>query len=135
MSWWWEFFDDRKMTPYFNNVRFINDEMMTAGKGSFEPAEVFAEGLESYAVKCGQNYFVYVLNNNKDGVESTLQLSTMPEGNFGIKTFRPGDLLELKDVTTTKSASGKIIFDDLKLLPKEEIIFVFVPEKAGRQMQ
>lgn len=65
MSWWWEYFDERGMTPYFRHVRTISDMMLEAGKGSFEILDVKAQRVESYAVKCGDSYFIYLLNTDK----------------------------------------------------------------------
>src|SRR5690606_23097730 len=47
MSWWWEYFDERGVTPYVRNVRTISDLMLQAGKGSFEIIVVQAPGVES----------------------------------------------------------------------------------------
>jgi hypothetical protein len=135
MTWWWEFFDDRKMTPYFKNVSFINDEMMKAGKGSFELNSVDSKGLESYSVKCGDSYFVYVLNNSKEQVKSPLQLSVKQDAGYDVKTFTPGESLELKSMTTLSAIDGKIIIDNIKVLPKEEMIFVFQKNSTIEQAQ
>ncbi len=35
MSWWWEFFDERQMTPYLARVRAMGDRMLKAGGGEF----------------------------------------------------------------------------------------------------
>jgi hypothetical protein len=125
MTWWWEFFDDRKMTPYFKNVRFVNDEMMLAGKGSFESIAVETKALESYAVKCGAGYFVYVLNSGREQTKSPLQLTVVDDADYIVKTFKPGEALELKPSISLKSINGKIIINEVNLLPKEEVIFVF----------
>ncbi|RFZ85879.1 DUF5060 domain-containing protein [Mucilaginibacter terrenus] len=63
MSWWWEMFDQRNMTPYFKGVRMISDEMLKAGNGSFEQVTATSGNIETYVVKCGKSYFVYMLNN------------------------------------------------------------------------
>lgn len=62
LSWWWEFFDDRGTDAYIARVRKIQEEMMRAGKGAFETVDVLAEGVETFAVKCGPSTFVYVYN-------------------------------------------------------------------------
>ncbi len=64
MSWWWEYFDERGLTTYFRGVREINDLMLEAGKGSFEHIEAQSRGAESYAVKCGDTWFAYLLNSS-----------------------------------------------------------------------
>lgn len=63
MSWWWEFFDDRKTDTYIAKIRTVSDMMQDAGKGSFAHANVKAPaGLRTMAVKCGKKTFVYVYN-------------------------------------------------------------------------
>ena len=65
MTWWWELFDTGNMTPYFNGVRQISDEMLKAGNGSFEQFKLLTGNIESYGKKCGSKYFIYLLNNMK----------------------------------------------------------------------
>ena len=62
MSWWWEYFENRGMVPYFRNVRYVNDRMLKAGKGAFEPVKVEAEGAEAFAVRFGGIVYVYAYN-------------------------------------------------------------------------
>jgi hypothetical protein len=75
MSWWWEYFDERGMTPYFKHVRKISDLMLEAGNGSFETMEVQSPGVESYAVRCGETSFVYLLNNGDAARKTDLSIS------------------------------------------------------------
>lgn len=133
MTWWWEFFDDRKMTPYFKNVAFINDEMLKCGNGSFDVTSVSAAGLESYAVKCGDSYFIYVLNTGKESANAPVQLSVADDNNFSVKTFKPGDALELKLQAAIKSSNGKVNIDHQELSPKEEMVFVLSPMRGNMQ--
>ena len=74
MSWWWEYFQDRNLVPYFRNVREVNDRMLSAGRGSFQPVEVKASGADAYAVRCGTRVYVYAYNTGSKPLES-LQLS------------------------------------------------------------
>lgn len=62
MSWWWEYFDARGMTPYFRDVREISDRMLAAGNGSFEPLSIEVENVDVFGVKCGKEIFVYLFN-------------------------------------------------------------------------
>ena len=65
MSWWWEYFDNRKTNEYFNAVALVNREMLEAGKGQFIPLKATIGGKIAYAVKCGKKTFVYVFNDSK----------------------------------------------------------------------
>ena len=69
MSWWWEYFDDRKMNEYFTAAALINHEMLEAGRGCFIPVKATIGNTNAYAVKCGAKNFVYVFNDT----ESTLR--------------------------------------------------------------
>ena len=62
MSWWWEYFENRGMVPYFRNVRYVNDRMLKYGKGHFEQVKVEADGAEAFAVRCGGRMYVYAYN-------------------------------------------------------------------------
>ena len=62
MSWWWEWFEEHGVHPYFRNVRLVNDRMLAAGNGSFKPVAARADGAEAFAVRCGGKTYVYVYN-------------------------------------------------------------------------
>jgi hypothetical protein len=76
MSWWWEFFDERGMTTWFNSIAEINDLMLEAGNGSFDLLEANADDVEAYAVKCGDKIFVYLLNNSGKPEYASVMIST-----------------------------------------------------------
>jgi hypothetical protein len=80
MSWWWELFDDQKMTPYFNAVRDISDRMLAAGKGQFEQVPVQAGLLHAQAVRCGGTYFVYLLNASDSTIRTGVLLDAAGKG-------------------------------------------------------
>ena len=64
MSWWWEYFDNRKTDVYINKVRAMSDMMLSAGKGSFKQTVVSAadSSTKVYGVKCGTTTFIYAYN-------------------------------------------------------------------------
>ena len=70
MSWWWEYFENRKTDLYFRYVRFVNDRMLEQGKGSFEQVPVQADGAEAYAVRCGNRIYVYAYNPTSQPVSA-----------------------------------------------------------------
>ena len=73
MSWWWEYFENRGMVPYFRNVRTVSDRMLAAGKGTFEQVPVQAGKAEAYSVRCGRSIYVYAYNPSSKPV-STLRI-------------------------------------------------------------
>ena len=64
MSWWWEYFDERGLVPYFRSVRYISDRMLRYGKGAFERVPVDCPA-DAYAVRCGKRAYLYVYNNTE----------------------------------------------------------------------
>jgi hypothetical protein len=72
MSWWWELFDDRQMAPYFRGVRTISDRMLSAGKGHFEPFVIVAGKLHAQGLRCGDEYFVYLLNETDSELQAAV---------------------------------------------------------------
>ena len=64
MSWWWEYFENRGLVPYFRNVRFVSEQMLQYGKGSFEPVPVQCPA-DAYAVQCGERIYLYIFNNTR----------------------------------------------------------------------
>lgn len=70
MSWWWEYFDERGMVPYFRAVRKVSDMMLSESGGNFIPVAVSAAGGESFALKCGKKTYVYVYNPSSESVTS-----------------------------------------------------------------
>jgi hypothetical protein len=89
MSWWWELFDNQKTTRYFNSVREISDQMLEAGKGNFESVGVTAGQLHAQGVKCGDKYFIYLLNDSAETTEATVSLQIMGKQRKAVKAFYP----------------------------------------------
>ena len=115
MSWWWEFFDDEHMEPYFKGVRTISDEMLKAGQGSFEQFGVSSGVVESYGVKCGNKYFIYLLNNAFGTSPVPLKISFGVSGkNFTVTYFNPAD--------QTTSSGGKVTATGNRLALSNKII-------------
>ncbi|MXV50564.1 DUF5060 domain-containing protein [Pedobacter sp. HMF7647] len=68
MTWWWEYFDNRKTDVYIKKVRTIYDQMISAGEGNFKTVKVQTSnpGVRVMAVECGKKIFIYVLNNSSE---------------------------------------------------------------------
>ncbi|MCA0445574.1 MAG: DUF5060 domain-containing protein [Bacteroidetes bacterium] len=78
MSWWWEFFENRGLMPYFSRVRTIHDQMLAAGKGNYESilVESSVKDIQVYGVKTGNKTFVYLYNPGKSEVKTDLSVSS-----------------------------------------------------------
>lgn len=70
MSWWWEYFDERKMERYFRAPAMVSRMMIDEGKGQFASVEAKAGNGHAYAVRCGGKTFVYVFNPAKAAITS-----------------------------------------------------------------
>lgn len=116
MSWWWEFFHEENMEPYFRSVRAVSDAMLVAGKGSFEQVNVSAGLLHAQALKCGNTYFVYLLNESDDTMTTPVSLNIGDIKNLSIQTLTPvsmqygnlnGFTVKNNQLTINQSLGGK----------------------------
>jgi hypothetical protein len=130
MTWWWEFFDDRNMTAYFKSVSTINKQMMDAGKGSFENIKILSGTLESYAVRCGDVYFVYVLNNGNATHIREISITSDRSDSYMLRSFNPYEE-KFMDHSTMKANGGNIVFDPGNLNVHEDRIFILTPEQQN----
>ena len=118
MSWWWEYFENRGMVPYFRHVRYVSDRMLKDGKGSFETVPVQADGADAFAVRCGKKVYVYAYNVSDKPVSSV----SIPMGgrckvtpyDFGKTAFRGGKRVKPQD--------GRLVIP-LDLAPRCEALF------------
>ena len=117
MSWWWEYFDNRNMVPYFKGVRKVSDLMLASGKGSFEPIEAKAGGAEAFAVRCGNRIFAYVFN---PGSESVSAVSIPLSGRYKVRPFDFASAAFGKAQSIVADGSLEI---PLSLGSKEEALF------------
>ncbi len=127
MTWWWEFFDERDMTKYFNSVREISDRMLAAGDGQFEKLTVSSQHLESYAVKCGETSFVYVLNDSGKGGADVVNVAGADRGAYEIQFYYPSTQ-RYSEKRIDNSFNGRI--SGMTLKPQEEMVVIISPSKA-----
>ena len=120
MSWWWEFFENRGLMPYFNGVREINDKMLASGKGSFEIMQVEAGKLEAYSVQCGKTIFVYLFNNANETINADLSVKAAKGKSYKGQSF-DANTCKYQNVTL----HGDILVKDVNLGAKKEKIYVF----------
>jgi len=122
MTWWWELFDDQKMTPYFRAVRTISDQMLAAGHGEFAPFVVRAGVVQSFGMRCGGKYFVYLLNDSP--APATVPVSfAVASGKLTAQTFTPGpNHYRILGQFRTKNQS--LTLPSLTLAPRQEVVLV-----------
>ena len=126
MSWWWEFFENRGMMSYFGIVKKLNDDMLLAGKGSFEKMDVKENGhlMEVYSLACGSYKYVYLYNasqTNSPIVLTDLKL-TKQQGKVQVLDCESG---KYTWANYNRSSDGGITFGELVLNPKKEIVLIF----------
>ncbi|HEY3401752.1 MAG TPA: cellulase family glycosylhydrolase [Ohtaekwangia sp.] len=129
MTWWWEFFDERKMTPYFRNVRTINDMMLQAGGGSFENVDVESGALETLAVKCGASYFVYALNPGNARDAGSVKIKAGGSSSYQVKVYNPSEGI-FSEQAPVKSTEGIIMVDAGVFNVHEDRIFIFTSDTS-----
>jgi hypothetical protein len=123
MSWWWEYFDDRKTDRYFKNVRIIHEEMMKAGKGRYESVSVTAAGsVEVFAVRCGKKLFVYAYNAGKAQVQTKI----MVESSSARKKGRAYDCekASFSDFRNIQVNGGNVTLNDVSLDAGMDKVFI-----------
>ncbi len=123
MSWWWEFFHEQDMEPYFRSVRAISDEMLAAGNGSFEPLNIQAGMLHAQAVKCGNKYFIYLLNESDETMTTPVILSAGGNQYFSAKNLIPVSMQYGKPGSFAVK-NNKLTFNQVSLAGKQEIVII-----------
>lgn len=122
LSWWWEYFDNRKTDEYLNRVQPIRDEMLQAGKGTFDTLKMNNNdtSLVMYNVKCGNKVFVYAYNPSS--AAKKIDASVEAKGNVEATAYvcesgeRKKFEVELKGNTT--SIAG------YELKPEEDVVII-----------
>ena len=123
MSWWWELFDTRNLTPYIKSVRQISDEMLKAGKGSFEQFSVITDRIEAHGVKCGNKYFIYLLNNTAEKINSPVSFSTQVDKLIAVNSFDP-ETKEYKKLSSFTAGANTFTINSVLIEGKKAMILV-----------
>ncbi|MDF1576701.1 MAG: DUF5060 domain-containing protein [Bacteroidales bacterium] len=128
MTWWWEFFDERNMTPYFRSVAEINKLMLESGQGSFDLLEAQAGMAEAYAVRCGETLFAYLLNDSGMAFSGEAEIS-LPGGDmeYSVRSYDP-ETREFLNAGPCRSAGGKLVIPGIKLENRQSRIFILTRE-------
>lgn len=126
LSWWWEYFDDRGLFPYFSHVNEIYNNMMIAGKGSFKKVavETVTPELETYAVQCGSKVFVYLFNKGEKIKDIELKIKGVSFSNANTQVFNceTGQCVFLNKPTMKRNS---IKTNELELDHLSDMILIF----------
>lgn len=124
MTWWWEFFDERGMTSYFNSVAEINELMLEAGNGSFEQLEANAGNVEAYAVKCGDTLFSYLLNDSGKSAEASVNIKlTADSGPYNARGFLP-ESMEYVDLGQVRVDNNIVEISGIDLVNHQDMVLI-----------
>lgn len=126
MTWWWEFFSERNMIPYFKGIRTIHEEMMEAGKGTFQPTDISVTSLDAFGLKCGNKHFIYLLNNGVSDYNNSISYNVAENVDYSLKIYNPED--QTYTVKDNVTASGGVLnIGDLSLKSKKELVLIISP--------
>lgn len=126
MSWWWEYFDVRGMTPYYRAVKTINDRMLAAGKGSFEPFKVKAGNLDAFGVKCGKELFVYLFNPGHETLITDVEIAIPGTEKYLIQALDP-TMLTTNNVSEIDYSPLSISLKGIVLGSEKEVVYTLTP--------
>ena len=128
MSWWWEFFDNRWMTTYCRGVRAISDQMLAAGKGSFEPITVTADSLQAFGLKCGEKRFVYLFNPQLSVQMPDVRIESDGHTKYTVQCYEP-TLMLYKDIKDVVFDPKNMIIRHFALGSQKEMVLLLTPIK------
>jgi len=89
MSWWWEFFDERRLTASLARVRAVSDRMIAAGHGDFQGIACAWSGpaLPVYGVQCGRTLFVLLVNEGASPAAGEVAMPPALTGRYASQEF------------------------------------------------
>jgi hypothetical protein len=131
MTWWWELFDDQQMTPYFRGVRTISDQMLAAGQGEFVPFAVSAGVVQSFGMRCGNTYFVYLLNDSPTSATPTPSFQVTGRGKLTARTFEPTTRQYQKLVGLSRQHKT-LTLPALTLAPQQERVLIITAGPSSK---
>lgn len=126
LSWWWEYFDARGLTSYYRGVREINDRMLAAGQGSFEPVEVHAGEAQALGVKCGDEIYVYVFNPAKGMVISDVEVMGVDGRQYRYQRYQPSACSYSETMPVSRDAN-KLVLEKEVIGSACEIVYILKP--------
>lgn len=130
MSWWWEYFDHRNVSPYIARVRLVLDEMLAAGGGTFADADCKWKGppARAMAVRCGNTFFVLLMNDGNAPITGSVSLPLEPKHRYRVSVYDPD-----RDLTQTLAAfpEGVINVNGISVAAGSELILIASPQQFG----
>lgn len=126
MSWWWEYFDVRGLTPYYRKIREVSDRMLAAGRGSFEPLTVKAGTSHAFGVKCGEEIFVYLFNPEHSTLITDVTIPASGGRNYKVQAIDP-TMLVTKDILDINYTSSSVDLKEIIIGAEKEVVYILTP--------
>ncbi|MFD2594491.1 cellulase family glycosylhydrolase [Sphingobacterium griseoflavum] len=123
MSWWWEYFENRSLMPYYLGVREINDRMLKAGKGEFKRLEIMSNELDAYAVQCGMEVFVYIHNAGYLIQGGEISIAVDSDSFDRMICYDPVERVYSSEEQISCS-QGRIVLKDVYIGSKSDMVFI-----------
>jgi len=125
MSWWWEYFDENGLKPYFNNVRKIHDLMLEKGKGSYKKgeAECSSGEINCYSVICGETQFIYLFNPTNNIINTSVSLKNVALKNPPTRIFNCEDA-SMMNYGQRKIRGNGVILDEVNVNPGMDVVLM-----------
>lgn len=130
LTWWWELFDERGMHEYFEPVREISERMLRDGDGEFTPLTVSSTNsdLELYAVKSGENYYAYLLNNSNSGMSGEeILIDGISLSDLTIYSFDP-EAMEYNSLGDFTTSENELVMENISMEAQESRILIMMAE-------
>lgn len=125
MSWWWEFFDEHGMVPYFNSVRQISDRMLRDGNGDFKWISAKTASADAYAVVCGNSVYAYAFNKSTEVIEDRIALNFVKDKEYKLELFNPTTQTYTDGGVISAKSGFSIPIPALQ--PNDEIVVICTP--------
>jgi len=127
MSWWWEYFDEKGMIPYFRGVREISDRMLRDGRGDFRSTSAKTAGADAYAVICGDVVYAYAFNKTTEVITDHIAVNFVNHCEYKVEWFDP-TTMKYTDKGTVNARTGMSV-PIPPLQPNDEIVVICTPLK------
>ena len=129
LSWWWEYFDNRKTDAYISRVRKLSDMMLASGKADFKTVMINNPDslLVSYGVQCGNQIYLYVYNASMQSRLANLKLD-LPVSARRVRTYNcEADKFKTGN-TQTILRRGRLKWS---LAPQTDMVFIIESNGAA----
>jgi hypothetical protein len=103
LSWWWEYFEEKGMDPYFGGIRQINQLMLDASAGDFSPLDLSLTDthVTGFGLLAGQKPFIYLFNRSAKSTRFKVKFKKpLAKTDYRAKSFIPdtGQFADLEDI-------------------------------------